>query len=98
MCFLTGALAGAVGEATPRVRLDAPGDSAEEELLVIGSGLLAGDFSSLLLELCRGQVAEAFDLLSDFGLGSHGVNQQSHEGSLSPGSQLARREEWGRAA
>jgi len=49
-------LAGALGEATPRVRLDAPGEAAEEELLVAGSGLLAEDLAVLLLELRRGLV------------------------------------------
>ena len=49
-------LAGALGEATPRVRLDAPGEAPEEELLVAGSGLLAEDLAVLLLELRRGLV------------------------------------------
>jgi len=39
-------------------REDAPGDAAEEELLVIGSGLLAADLAVLILELRRRQVAE----------------------------------------
>jgi hypothetical protein len=55
------------------VHLDAPGDAAEEELLVIGSGLLAEDLAVLFLELRRGQVAEALDLLADLGFCLHGV-------------------------
>src|SRR5579883_2082188 len=47
--------AGALGQAAPRVRLDAPGDAAEQELLVIGSGFLAEHLAVLLLELRRGQ-------------------------------------------
>jgi len=45
------AAAGALGEAAPRVRLDAPGDAAEQELLVIRARLLAEDLSIFLLEL-----------------------------------------------
>src|SRR5581483_2671021 len=42
------ALAGAFGEAAPRVRLDAPGDAPEQELLMIGSRLLAEHLPVLL--------------------------------------------------
>src|SRR5579885_353780 len=83
------ALTGALRESAPRICLDAPGDAAEQKLLVIGSGLLAEDLKVLLFELRRRQAAEALDFFPDFGFGSHGVNQQSHEGSLSPASQLA---------
>jgi|GEM_PF-5128463 hypothetical protein len=38
---------GALGQAAPRVRLGAPGDAAEQELLVVGSGRLAQDLAVL---------------------------------------------------
>lgn len=54
-----------VREPAPGVRLDAPGDAAEQELLVIGSGVLAENLTVLVLELRRGQLAQALDLFSD---------------------------------
>src|SRR5581483_3291467 len=56
------AAAGALGEATPGVGLDAPGDAAKQELLVIRARLLAEHLAVLLLELRRGQVAQGLDL------------------------------------
>jgi hypothetical protein len=52
-------------ESTPRIRLDTPGDTAEQELLVVGSGGLAEDLAVLVLELRGGQAAQAFDLFCD---------------------------------
>jgi hypothetical protein len=86
---LQGAAAGTLRKAAPGVGLDAPGDAAEQELLVIRARLLAEHLAVLLLELRRGEVAEGLDLLSNLGFCLHGVNQQSHEGSLSLRSQLA---------
>ena len=54
----------AFGESAPGVRLDAPGDSPEQELLVIGSAGFAEDLAVLVLELADGQVAQALDLFS----------------------------------
>jgi len=52
-------------ESAPRVRLDAPGDAAEQELLVIGPGILVEALAVPVLESRRGQVAQALDLFSD---------------------------------
>ena len=49
----------------PCVRLDAPGDAPEQELLVVGSGVLAEDLAVLVLELRRGHMTQALDLFSD---------------------------------
>ncbi|GIU75839.1 MAG: hypothetical protein KatS3mg004_2926 [Bryobacteraceae bacterium] len=68
--------AGALGQAAPRVGLNAPGYASEQKLLVIGSGLLAEDLAVLFLELGRGQATERLDLLSDLGFCLHGVNHQ----------------------
>jgi len=52
-------------ESTPRIRLDTPGDTAEQELLVVGSGVLAEDLAVLVLELRGGHMTQALDLFSD---------------------------------
>jgi hypothetical protein len=52
-------------ETAPRVRLDAPCDAAEQELLVIRTGVLAEGLAVPFLELRGGQAAEALDLFSD---------------------------------
>jgi len=66
--------AGALRKAAPGVGLDAPGDAAEQELFVVGSGLFTEDFPVLLFEPRGTQVAQTLDLLADFGLSLHGVN------------------------
>ena len=54
--------------ATFRQRLNPPGDAAEQELLVMGSCLLAEHLGVLLTELAYRHFAERFNLFPDRGL------------------------------
>jgi hypothetical protein len=55
------------GEPAPRVRLNAPGEAPEQELLVIGSRFLTEHLAVSVLELANGQMAQALDLFLDLG-------------------------------